>query len=330
MVGRRADSALRKGASERRGVTCVCTKQIALGLALGSAIVACGGTVDLNSMNGVRRSERVWIDASRRTPRTATYAGASDRTLRVLIWRSDGATAQPLLLMAHGFGGRPEKFDAFARSVAAAGFVVAAPAFPLTNEDAPGGFESGLGDLVNQPGDLSFVLSQLLQASSSATDRLAGAINDDQLAVLGHSLGGATVIGLTRKRCCTDARLRAVILVAAAVPLASVFGSDVVVSGLPTLIIQGTADPTVAYSTAPAYYEHIDAPRFLVGLLGVGHSEALESQVEPPIAARDAAQRLSIAFLDAVFGNATDAFSGILTSLAAAGDPVLSEYGDLP
>lgn len=98
------------------------------------------------------------------------------------------------------------------------------------------------------------------------------------------------------------------------------------VTPLPTLIIQGTADQSVPYATAPAYYDHISPPRFLVGLTGVGHSEAVESQFEPPIPARDAAQRASIAFLNAVFRNAGAAFDATLSDLAAAGNIVRSEH----
>ncbi|HVO22484.1 MAG TPA: hypothetical protein VMW56_02530 [Candidatus Margulisiibacteriota bacterium] len=305
----------------------------ALAVSIGMMVAGCGGTLDLpqaTEPTAVTRSERTWVDSSRATPRTSRYAGAQERTLRVLVCRPETAQALPLLLMAHGFGGLPEKFDAFAHSVAAAGFVVAAPAFPLTNDNAPGGHDAGLNDFVHQPADLSFVLTQLLQASRSVTDSLAGAVNADEVAVLGHSLGGTTAIGMTRKSCCADARVRAVILVAAAVPLAATFGADVVVSDLPTLLIQGTEDPVVLYSTALAYYDHIGAPRFLVGLLDAGHSEALESQSKPPIPARDAAQRATIAFLNAVFRNARDDLDAAWASLAADGNSVRAEWTPAP
>src|SRR5437016_4921682 len=92
----------------------------------------------------VTRIERTVVDATRETPANGTFAGAPSRTLRVLIWVASGkgSPARPLLIMAHGFGGLPEKLDAFARFVAMQGFVIAAPAFPLTNQDAPGGHDT--------------------------------------------------------------------------------------------------------------------------------------------------------------------------------------------
>ncbi len=287
-------------------------------------LASCGGTVVTDATMPVNRSEHVWVDSSRVTPPTSAYPGAPTRTLRVLIWQGGGVRRLPLLILAHGFGGLPEKFDAFASTVAAAGFVVAAPAFPLTNEMAPGGHDAGFNDFVNQPADLSFVLTQLLQANHTAGNPLEDAIDDHAVAALGHSLGGVTVIASTRKNCCRDARIAASILVAA-VPLAAAFGPDSIAAGPPTLIIQGTADTSVPYSAATTLYQQIQPPRILLGLKGAGHSEALESQVEPPIPARDAAQRGTIAFVNAVFRGAHGELQATLAALATAGNIVQAE-----
>ena len=48
---------------------------------------------------------------------------------------------------------------------AAAGYVVAAPLFPLSSSETPGGPDGG--DIGSQPGDMSFVIGQMLKASSS-------------------------------------------------------------------------------------------------------------------------------------------------------------------
>ena len=287
----------------------------------------CGGTVPVGAALDVARSERVWVDASRSTPRAGAFPGAPTRTLRTLIWQPASADAVPLLVMAHGLGVLPEDFDAFARTVAAAGFIVAAPAFPLTNHDAPGG-QLLFNDLNNQPGDLSFVITQILQAAGTEGDPLLGRVGLSDVAVLGQSLGAATVIGLTRKNCCRDVRVHASILSAAPL-LSGSFGSDPIsVAGPPTLILHGTADTTVPYVTAIQLYNLIAAPRFLVGLTGAEHADALESQAQPPIPARDAAQRAAVAFLNAVFRGAVAEFDATLATLAAQGNDVHADPGD--
>lgn len=292
-------------------------------------LLSCGGGAESLEPVSITRTQRVWTDISRATPSNGTYPGAPTRTLRVLIWEPAEKGPFPLLVMAHGFGGLPEKFDAFARTVAAAGTIVAAPAFPLTNENAPGGHETALSDTVNQPADLSFVISQLLDAARQPSDALAGSLIPSQIAVLGHSLGGATVIGLTRKSCCRDERVAASILVAAPSGLADLFfpGGQTTASGLPTLIMQGTADATLPYSNAVMLYDSTEPPRILVGLDGAGHSDALESQIEPPVPARDAAQRATIAFLAAVFKENGALLSETLAALSAEGDTVESDWG---
>jgi predicted dienelactone hydrolase len=291
---------------------------------MGIAIGACGGSVPVGQTVDVVRRERVFVDTSRATPRTGSFAGAATRTLRTLIWEPATAGPLPLVVMAHGFGASPEDFDAFARTVAAAGFLLAAPAFPLTNENVPGG-QLTLADLKNQPGDLSFIITQLLEATATASDPLHGRLLPGDVAVLGQSLGSATVLGVTRQSCCRDPRVRASILSATPL-LPGAFGPEPPsAAGPPTLMLHGTADTTVPYMIATQLYGMFDPPRFLVGLTGARHSDALESQVEPPIAARDAGQRATIAFLNAVFRAAPAEFDSTLAALAAEGNLVQAE-----
>lgn len=286
-------------------------------------LAACGDSDDAASSGdttlSVARSERVWTD-------TARSAGAApERRLRVLLWQPEPRRERPLVILAHGFGGLPEKFDAFARDLALAGYAVAAPAFPLTNQEAPGGHESNLGDVVNQPADLTFVLDRLIESSLSPGDPLEASFDATRIAVLGHSLGGQTAIALTRKQCCRDARVGASILVAPLVGLSQVFGPDAA-GDLPTLIVHGTADQAVAYSVRAGLYDSIGAPRVLVGVSGAGHSPLVESQAHPPIAERAAAERVTISFLDWVRDG--EGLQDALADLAEAGHIVEQDLGD--
>lgn len=259
-------------------------------------------------------SERTWIDTSRALPRTPM------RELRVVIWDPNGRDPLPLLVLAHGFGGLPEKFDAFAQTVAAAGYLVVAPAFPLTNENAPGGHEQGLSDFRNQPGDVSFLITRLLQANADPADPLADRIDAENIALLGHSLGGLTALAVTRKECCRDSRIKAVVAFAPLVGLfLNQFGTDSIAEGPPMLIVHGEADATIALQSSVELYDGIAAPKFFLGLADTGHSEALESQDAPAPAPRAATEAATIAFLDAIFFKRTSGLDTVLTNLAAGG-----------
>ncbi len=276
-------------------------------------------------------SERTWVDASRPTNHNGNYAGAPDRTLRTLIWQPDTAGALPLFVMAHGFGGLPEKFEAMARSIADAGFVVAAPAFPLTNENAPGSYLHALQDVASQPADVSFVISKLLEANDAPGDPLEGRILTDQVAVLGHSLGGTTVLALTRKDCCRDTRVRASLLFAPG-PINlfnNLFGTDPTDAGPPTLILQGTKDGTISYSVTEQLYTQIDPPRRFVGITGADHSDAIEARSLPLTALQSVSERAIVAFLNAMFRGADAALDSTLATLEAEGNAVHSD-GTLP
>ncbi len=259
-------------------------------------------------------SERTWVDTSRTLPRTP------QRELRTVIWDPATRKPLPLLVLAHGFGGLPEKFDAFARAIASAGFLVAAPAFPLTNQNAPGGHEGGLGDFLNQPADVGFIISRLLEANHDPGDDLFERIDPQKIALLGHSLGGLTALASTRKDCCRDARIKALVAVAPLVTLfLNQFGPDSIREGPPTLIIHGKADPLIPLQSSIDLYEQIDAPKFLVGLTDVGHSEALESQERPPPPARGAAEAATLGFLQHFFLNDPRPLQALLDDLAAGG-----------
>jgi len=277
------------------------------------------------------RSERVWVDATRPTARNGNYPGAPDRTVRTLIWQPATAGPLPLLVMAHGFSGLPEQFEGMGPAIADGGFVVAALAFPLTNYNAPGGYSHALQDVANQPADVSFVISKLLEANAAPGDPLYGRIAAGEIAVLGTSLGGATTIALTRKDCCRDTRVRAAILVAAA-PLdlfPTLFGTDSIVDGPPTLLLNGTLDEAVNYATSQAMYALFDPPKVLVLITGADHNNAIEAKSLPLTSLQLVTKRSVVAFLNAMFRGASADLQTTLDTLAAEGNPTQSE-GTLP
>ncbi len=69
----------------------------------------------------------------------------------------------PQIVFGHGFAVTPATYYLLLRAWARAGYVVAAPVFPKENAQAPGGPDES--DLVNQPRDMSFVITCMLVAA---------------------------------------------------------------------------------------------------------------------------------------------------------------------
>jgi len=199
---------------------------------------------------------------------TSRPAGSQSnvRTLPARVLVPDGRHDHPLIVFAHGFSANGPVYTNLLRQVAAEGYVVALPTFPLSSAGTPGGPQ--LGDYVNQPADVSFVITQLLALDAQAGSPLAGRIDEDHIGVSGHSLGAITTLGFANT-CCLDPRVDAIAPIAG---LRAGFPGSFFPAGTPPLLlIHGDADATVPYSGSTSAYADAPAPKFLVTLLGAGH-----------------------------------------------------------
>ncbi len=274
--------------------------------------------------------ERTLVDTSRPTPPNGVFPGSADRSMITRIWNpvATGCPAElpcppwPLVLMAHGFGGSPENFDGLATDLAEAGYVVAAPAFPLTNALAPGGSTTGLGDAAEQPADLAFVYSRLLAASADVADQLAGMVDGGALVSLGHSLGGATARDLGHSDCCPSVDVAATVMVAAA-PFVS--SGTLQPAGPPTLLLHGTGDQVIPWSLSASGMSALPVPRTLVLLPGTDHGSMVSGDQEPPPAARATATAAILDFLDATLGGDGETWVSRREQLATEGNTVVHE-----
>jgi len=222
-----------------------------------------------------------FVDASRPTMPNGTYAGAPTRTLVTEIWYpTDTAPAPgddetrdaplrhgatlPLIVYSHGFISSRTGGAYLARHLASLGYIVAAPDFPLTKMGAPGG--ANLLDVAQQPGDVRFVIDQLLAGAE-----FGGAIDRQRIGLTGLSLGGMTTFLATFHPTLRDPRVKA------SAPMAGVaclfdhaFYDD---RHIPLLIVHGDIDAIVPYpENSVVAYQDANAPKYLLTLIGGSHT----------------------------------------------------------
>ncbi|MBL8777314.1 MAG: hypothetical protein JNK12_15335 [Acidimicrobiales bacterium] len=218
------------------------------------------------------------VDTARPTPGLPDTGvpASNDRTLVTTFTYPDVPGPFPLIAFAHGHYGHPRKFTQLFEEWAAAGFVVAAPAFPLSNDEVPGA--ASVFDLPEQPGDLSFVISESLRLSGEDDRFLTGRVDPEAIGVGGLSLGGATTYLTAFDECCLDERVDAAMVLDGLRPDAEGLQLD---RGIPLLIVHADADPVVSYSYAQEAFAAAATPKYLVTLHEDVHSSPFEDDPDP-------------------------------------------------
>jgi len=208
----------------------------------------------------------------------------------------------PLVVFGHGFAVTPGIYSRLLQSWARAGYVVAAPAFPLENADAPGGPNES--DLTNQPADIRFVITQLLEAGSAGTGPLAGVVDPSEIAVSGQSDGGDTALAVAYDSRFRDSRVdAAVILSGAEIPAEGSFTFPS--GGPPLLAAQGTADTVNPPGMTETFFEAAGRPKYLLQLLGAEHLPPYTYQ-QPQLSI---VEGVTLAFLDAYLKHQPEALA---------------------
>lgn len=212
----------------------------------------------------------------------------------------------PLIVFGHGFAVTPALYASMLQSWARAGYVVAAPAFPREDANAPGGPDEA--DLINQPADMRFVISQMLAASGASSGPLAGLIDPTAIAVSGQSDGGDTALAVAYDSTFRDPRVgAAVILSGAEIPTASGFAFPQ--GGPPLLTTQGTADTVNPPSATSMFFEAAQPPKYLLNLIGAEHLPPYSDQ-QPQLTI---VERVTIAFLDGYLKHRPEALKRLVS-----------------
>ncbi len=213
---------------------------------------------------------QTFVDPSRPTAATTASAAKPTRTLETLIVTPvDTGKRFPLVVFGHGLTGRPAQYEKLLRRIASAGFVVAAPTFPLSNTNAPGG--PSLFDEPNQPGDMSFVITQLL------TDKQ---VDSEWVFVSGHSLGAITTVDLIGNPAMVDERVDGAVVISGT---ANLFGSAMLFDktpAVPVLFMHGDLDATVPISLGLSTYAAARSPKWFMTMIGGNHTFGIDGRAD--------------------------------------------------
>lgn len=245
------------------------------------------------------------------TSRTVTYPGESPqpRRLVTIVRYPVGRGTFPLITFGHGFAVTPTIYAPLLEAWARAGYVVAAPIFPLGNENAPGGPNES--DLVNQPRDMSFVITRLLALSAAGHGALAGLIDPNRVAVSGQSDGGNTALTAAYDSQFRDPRIRAAAILSG-MEIPGVGGYDFPAPSPPLLATQGLADTINPPRFTFAFFDIAPPPKYLLTLPGAPHLGPYTDE-EPQLRI---VERVTIDFFDAYLKGEHGAF----TRMRAAGN----------
>ncbi len=223
----------------------------------------------------------------------ATVSGdrviSDSRSLTTQVWYPSEGGPWPLVVFAHGFEVGPEPYEHLLKTWAAAGYVVAAPEFPLTDA-AVAGSDLDEADIDNQPADMTFVFDKLLDP----TGALSGYVDPTRLGIAGHSDGAQTALATAANR---TVALSALIVMSGAPVGSGPSGNP------PILVAHGDEDSIDPYDKGLEVYDGASSPRFLLTLLGGEHLPPFTEGSEY----QGVVAKTTIDFLDTFLGHPSSA-----------------------
>jgi hypothetical protein len=221
----------------------------------------------------VERLEFDFVDPDRVMPSRGDEPAHQGRALHTVIRYPAARDAGPFpfVVFAHGYATRTAAYTSLLDALAASGYVVAAPEFPLTSTALPG--PVGARDAAEQVNDLSFVIDAVQHLGASDSP-LRGVVAGGPVGVVGHSDGGITAAAIGFAAEARDERVGAAVILSGA---RGGFGGTWFPAGSPALLaLHGYADAVNGFSASSAMYSMnwSGSPRYLVGVVGGGHDEA--------------------------------------------------------
>lgn len=269
-----------------------CRKFIALLLIVPASVfsIACSDSPDLeplileSSQTGtheITQQTHIFVDSSRPTPAYRDYPGSVSRTLVTDVWYPDSevegdSPPYPLIIFSHGLSAFRNQSDYLTEHLAGHGYVVASADYPLTNINAPAGLH--VYDVLNQPGDISFIIDTLLDLAQDASSPLFGLIDGEHIGAIGHSYGGLTTVLASHAPDLRDPRIKASLPLS---PFDCLLDEDFFAeSEVPILFMGGNIDLiTMFESNLRRPFDFANSPKYLVEIIGGIHIGFISTDV---------------------------------------------------
>jgi len=253
----------------------------------------------------IRVVEVSLIDASRATPAIGDSVGSDQRELPTTVYLPATAAPSPLIVLAHGFNGHPRKFSDLAMFWANAGYVVAVPRFPVSNDEfialAGGEFvPERVSDLPQQALDVSFVIDEMLTLDGDGSSELSGRVDEERLGLFGLSLGSLTVWTTVLGPDAAETRVDALIQSDGAFP-----GGTPLLAGVPFPVFVAISDVDGLFppDVVMPQYATLPSPKFMLVLHGAMHATVGENTPTP---ADEAYRVATTVFWDRYLGGQPD------------------------
>jgi dienelactone hydrolase len=175
----------------------------------------------------------------------------------------------PLIIYSHGFSSFKDEGAYLCSQLASRGYVVMSPEFPFTNLFAPGGPD--FADVVNQPGDVSFLIDTMLTWNGEQESPFEGGVDPRRIGLTGLSLGGLTTLLATFHPDLRDPRIRAAAPIAAPSDfLGEAFYEN---ARVPLMLLYSDLDAMVDFEGSGVVSAASSrAPRFFVTFFGAAHT----------------------------------------------------------
>ncbi len=246
---------------------------------------------------------------------------SSAPVLNAPLLKANSSQGYPLIVFGIGFDTMPAQYYPLITAWVNAGYVVAAPVFPLTSSAGLQHYGVNLNDtaladeyeddLANEPGDMAAAISYVGELNASSSSFLFHGINMSEVAAAGQSDGADATLALAYNSCCTYSPLKAALVLSGA-EYPGFPNAYFSTPALPMLVTQGSADTINPPQDSSTIYAAAPSPKYFLNLLGATHLEPYTAY--NPY--EEAVVSVSVDFLNAYLKGDTQA----LSAMASAGN----------